>query len=499
MKTILEKIHAFDDAHLSLDELYHREKDITYEIEAHTSFGEISLEDSTILRNMLQAIVKNKFSAFENALIQPKKKDDASIAELFVQKITFPLKNTRDMSLETPFYNMGVADTQKTSESQAFPRHLDNYKLISTQKGVVPVLRCTPIENNVVGLDWVTFSFCVSTFGDKYLQLDPEQIDLGIGDAIETWLDQLLFEMFGFGIAQKRKCGIRFDKYGYDLQDNLGMVLYGNNNNRIRVQINGSGCALARKGWNEQLYKFLKTQAKNPKLNRVDIAFDDFESEFVSVQACDQWDNEDLFFCGGRNPEINKLGDWKRINGKGLTFTVGNRESSKFLRCYERGKKEGDSLSLWTRLELELKSSDRYLPLDVLLSPSTYFKGAYPALEALCNQLHDFTAPEKCELVEKQATINFDKAIDVLKVQFGKYIRQFRKIISDDVLLNMISSDKDEVPKRLEFTHASVMQSLRLSSLNRRIFNINVDEELPLFVGVPLLNQSAYKEFIHAI
>ena len=67
----------------------------------------------------------------------------------------------------------------------------------------------------------------------------------------------------------------------------LGMVLYGNNNNRIRVQINGSGCALARKGWNEQLYKFLKTQAKNPKLNRVDIAFDDFESEFVSVQACD--------------------------------------------------------------------------------------------------------------------------------------------------------------------------------------------------------------------
>ncbi|WP_335986815.1 hypothetical protein [Acinetobacter bereziniae] len=108
MKTILEKIHAFDDAHLSLDELYHREKDITYEIEARTSFGEISFEDSTILRNMLQGIVKNKFSAFENPLIQPKKKDDASIAELFVQKITFPLKNTRDMSLEPPFYNMRV-------------------------------------------------------------------------------------------------------------------------------------------------------------------------------------------------------------------------------------------------------------------------------------------------------------------------------------------------------------------------------------------------------
>ena len=106
---------------------------------------------------------------------------------------------------------------------------------------------------------------------------------------------------------------------------------------------------------------------------------------------------------------------------------------------------------------------------------------------------------KNANLLRNKQLFNFDKAIDVLKTQFGKYIRQFRKIISDDVLLNMISSDKDEVPKRLQFTHASVMQSLRLSSLNRRIFNINVDDESPLFVGVPLLNQTAYKEFIHAI
>lgn len=496
MKTILSQIQAFDSAFLSVSEIFAQEKEISHEIYARTAFGDVNLADSQILRNMLEGITKNKLQAFENALVQPKKIQDESIAEIFVQKISIPAKNTAVSPVDTPFYNMGVANSQLQSESHAFPRHLDNYKLISTPKGVLPVLRCMPIENNIVGLDWVTFSFCVSTFGDKYYNLDNEQVDLGVGDAIETWLDQLLFEIFGFGISEKRKCGIRFDKYGYDLQDNLGMVLYGNNNKRIRVQINGSGCALARKGWNEQLYKFLKVQAKNPKLNRVDIAFDDFESEFVSVQACDQWDNEELFYCGGRNPEINKLGDWKRINGKGLTFTVGNRESSKFLRCYERGKKEGDSLSLWTRLELELKSSDRYLPLDVLLSPSTYFKGAYPALEALCNQLHDFTAPEKCELVEKQANINVDKALEIVKTQFGKYIRQFRKFINDSDLLNLISSDKDEVPKRLLFSHSAVMQALRI---NQPIINNKVDEEFPLFVGVPLLNQSSYEGFINAI
>lgn len=370
---------------------------------------------------------------------------------------------------------------------------MDNYQLISTPQGVVPVLRCSPIENNIVGLDWVTFSFCQSTFGDKYVQLQPEQVELSIGDAIETWLDQILFEIFGFGIAQKRDKGMHWNKYGYDLQDNLGVVLYGHNNKRITVQINGTGCALARKSWNEQLYKFLKVQAKTPKLNRVDIAFDDFESEWVSVDLANEWDTQDLFWCGGRNSEVNHLGDWKRINGKGRTLTIGNRSSSKFLRFYERGKKEGDSLSLWTRAELELKSTDRYLPLDVLLSPSTYFKGAYPALEALCNKLNEFVAPEKCELVKKQATINVDKALQIVKHQFGKYIRQFRKFINDEDLLNIISSDKDVVPKRLNFSHAAVMAALRLDQ------PIQANTDNSSFFRVPLVNQNQYKEFIHAI
>lgn len=494
MNKLISSILEFDQASLSLPEIFDTQKSIFDDIYAYTAFGDVSLSDGQILKNMLDGIVKNKLSTFEKNQTIKAPTSETSIQEIFVQKISKPLNFTRDT--ETPFYNMGVADTQKVSDSFSFPRHLDNYKLISTPKGVVPVLRCVPIDNCIVGLDWVTFSFCYSSGGDKYNYLEPEQVDLAIGELIENWLDQILFEIFGFGIAQKRKCGLRFDKYGYDLQDGLGMVLYGSKNKRIRVQINGSGCALARKGWNEQLYKFLKSEVKNPKLNRVDIAFDDFESQYVSVDMCDQWDNQDLFYCGGRNPEINKLGDWKRINGKGLTFTVGIRESSKFLRCYERGKKEGDSLSLWTRLELELKSSDRYLPLDVLLSPSTYFKGAYPALEILANQLNDFVAPEKCELVEKQARINVDKALEILKHQFGKYIRQFRKFINDSDLLNLISSDKDEVPKRLIFSHSAVMQALRIG---QPIINTNLEDEYPLFVGIPLLNQSSYKEFIHAI
>ncbi|MCH7382152.1 replication protein, partial [Acinetobacter sp. ANC 3787] len=61
-------------------------------------------------------------------------------------------------------------------------------------------------------------------------------------------------------------------------------------------------------------------------------------------------------------------------------------------------------------------------------------------------------------------------------------------------LINVLSSDKDEVPKRLKFSSVAVLQSIHLNKPVQK-----QSEELPLFVGVPLLNQSSYKEFIHAI
>jgi len=501
MKALMSQILEFDNSSLSLVEIFDRQKAIFDDIHAHTAFGDVNLADGQTLKNMLDGIVKNKLASIDNKPEKQAKPAETSIQELFVQKVAITAKNTAE---STPFYNIGVADSSysqdfstPSSESYAFPRNLDNYQLISTTQGVVPVLRAVPIENSIVGIDWVTFSFCQSTFGERCAGLTNEQVDTVVGDAIETWLDQLLFEIFGFGIAQKREKGMHFNRYGYDLQDNLGLILYGHNNKRITVQINGTGCALARKGWNEQLYKFLKVQAISPKLGRVDLALDDFESEWVSVDMANTWDNKNLFWCGGCNPEINHLGDWKRINGKGRTLTVGNRSSSKFLRFYERGKKEGDSLSLWTRAELELKSTDRYLPLDILLNPSPYFKGAYPALEILANQLNDFQAPEKCQLIEKQANINVDKALDIVKFQFGKYIRQFRKFINDSDLLNLISSDKDVVPKRLNFSHAAVMQALRIGE---PISNKTITDT-PLFEGVPFLtsNQIFYEGLTHAI
>ena len=176
---------------------------------------------------------------------------------------------------------------------------------------------------------------------------------------------------------------------------------------------------------------------------------------------------------------------------------IGDRTSGKYCRIYERGRKEGNPLSPWTRAEVEFKGSDRFIPLDILLEPSKYFVGAYPCFKWLADQLkQDFITPEKIKTVKKQSEINWDRAIEITKEQFGKYIRQFAKVFEPSELITMLSSSKDEVPKRLKFSHAAVMQSIRLNQhFETKPTSL---EEMPLFVGKPLVNMSAYKEFIHA-
>lgn len=477
IKNLITEIEQFDTAELTAVEVYDASSKLKADLSAYYDCGLLTVSQYNDTFNLLNGIVKNKLSKIEKNANKRAFVAEISLQEIFAEKVANACINTWE---STPVYNMGVTAGATVgeilSDEYEMPRSLDNYHLIHTANGVMPVLKCANVENSLTGLDWVTFSFDQITLGDQYTDLNEDELDHGIRVFLDAWLH----EIFGFGLGQRREKGMHFYKYAFELQDNLGLVLFGHNSKRISVQINGTGCALARKGWNVQLYDFLKI-CKSPKLNRVDVAFDDLEGDYISVDLADQWDDAELFWCGGRNPIINKLGDWKRINGSGRTFTVGDRTSGKFARIYERGKKEGDALSLWTRAEVEFKATDRYIPLDILLYPTSYFVGAYPAFECLTHLLSDFTAPSKTEIVKKQSNINWDKAISITKHQFGKYIRQFRKVYDDSALLDLICSEKDDTPKRLIFSHTAVIQSIR--NKDDEIILNGVIDELPLFVN----------------
>ena len=107
--------------------------------------------------------------------------------------------------------------------------------------------------------------------------------------------------------------------------------------------------------------------------------------------------------------------------------------------------------SAWTRAEIELKSSDRLIPLDILLTPSDYFLGTYPCLAFLKSEI---TTPERIKVKQKAASITFERSIEIVKTQMGAYITFLRNYFNDDdkFLAKISHPDPEIVPKRLKQT-----------------------------------------------
>lgn len=256
--------------------------------------------------------------------------------------------------------------------------------------------------------------------------------------------------IWGFGATEKRAVGLNFYRESWVLGDGMGFICFGGQRSTLMVVLNGQGCHSALPGWEKRLYDFLTKVAVRPVLTRVDLAHDDFEGAYLSVDWADQkWSEGGFSFkkSGGRPCDIRHLGNWKRPTGKGRTLTLGMRSSSKFCRFYERGMMLGDKESRWCRCEIELKSTTMIIPFDILLDPTGYFKGAYPCIAEFAH----VGTPKRIAVKAKSAQISVDTAIAITKRQYGKYIRVFRSLFdTEQQLLDAISHPDEGVwPKRL--------------------------------------------------
>jgi phage replication initiation protein len=147
-------------------------------------------------------------------------------------------------------------------------------------------------------------------------------------------------------------------------------------------------------------------------------------------------------FTVNRRPKARFLDDMG--SGDGSTFYVGRRENGKLFRAYEKGKQLGNRESKWVRFELELKSRDRVIPLDVVTNPGGYLSGAYPCLSWIDE------VQERVKTLSKVLKVSYEKVKGEAKKAYGRLINFMVSagFSADEIVGDLIN--KDGFPRRME-------------------------------------------------
>lgn len=253
-------------------------------------------------------------------------------------------------------------------------------------------------------------------------------------------------------------------KYSYPLvatdrgkfRHRLGFIAFGGNLNKARQEtwqlyLNGHGMSyLHENEYHNDVFNFIEQMEMTIK--RLDIAVDDFDGIYPIERMIEAYDAQKFrnHRVSGRYPVITQVGDFHTGNDtKGRTLYVGSRTSSKYFRCYEKGKQLGDAKSNWVRHEIELKASKILIPYDALKSPTGYFVGCYEVLADIvrdvCEDEESIDVKEvriKCKKKVLECSIEHMKKN--CKKSYGKFIWAYLEIGGnvEDLMIQ-------EVPKRL--------------------------------------------------
>lgn len=350
----------------------------------------------------------------------------------------YPTQNPADSAAaSTPINNMGENWHDGCEE-------VGEVTLVMTDSGKTKIVMVRkPANEGICIVDWINFT----VLEDTWFRTARER--LVADEQIICEASRHLEKIFGFGITEKRANGMNFYRESWVLGDDMGFVCFGGQRQTMLITLNGQGCTNACAGWEKRLHEFLTTVAVRPSISRLDLAHDDIEGAYLSVDWAEaQWHVRGFNqVAGGRFPSIERIGNWHKPSGKGRTLTVGLRTSGKFCRFYEKGRKEGDRESRWCRCEVEFKNSDRVIPFDALIAPSEYFAAAYPCFA----QFVQVATPQRMAIKQKTAQVVIEACIEVTRHQFGKYLRVFRELYGDKAALDMVcNKDKDAWPRRMK-------------------------------------------------
>lgn len=247
----------------------------------------------------------------------------------------------------------------------------------------------------------------------------------------------------------------------------IAQIDYGGDSQRdwLRFDMSGKGC-----GWVEDWAGFARLYDKLPsaELRRVDVKLDAVDGSIthdsvLAAYASMQFKRQ----TGGRNPKMKKIEGSSPCDGR--TVYVGARDSSRFIRCYEKGwetlskigfpeqYKKPDLLADfedghgtrrvadWYRVEVEFKAvDDLVVPWPVLSDSDAYFAGSAPFCAALVDAVPRRPAPGFPSEFDTKATLAM--SMEHCRIAYGGMIRALVLLYGDTPatkvrLLNELAGD----------------------------------------------------------
>jgi len=214
----------------------------------------------------------------------------------------------------------------------------------------------------------------------------------------------------------------------------------------MMVDLTGKGCSMV-SDW-QAVYATL--QDLDARITRADTALDLLEG--FTLDQFDDLYRSGEFNCGGRIPtrryfEGGHSGD---LHALGRTLYLGKKANGKELCIYEKGKQLGDPSSEWLRIEIRFGNKDRVIPHDIVINPTTYFAGAFIALEDLVESIKTRIKTDQRDVVSEERTVVLKRLTHYLVTAYGKTIYQLAHELGMDYKALYDLLHVPGVPHRLE-------------------------------------------------
>lgn len=327
-----------------------------------------------------------------------------------------------------------AGETPAPGESSNFSGDFNSEWVKFFTTGQKPIFVRHPIPHadgvpNAALVDWLAFTV-KSPKGESHQWVIQEMQRLGIVGIVE--------EMHG-GFA-----GYAHKAIYQEQKTRLCLIAWGGKNQAATVYVSftGHGCARIQdwavlRAWLEQ---------HDANITRIDLAYDDFQAERVSIGQAVEWYLTGGFSAGGRMPSHRVHGDWLLgdQSKSGRTLELGSRESGKMVRIYEKGKQLGDPTNPWVRIEVEWHNESRKLNPAMLTEPGKYLAGAYECLQFLDQE------QSRVATTQRAAKVSFDKAMSNGRQSTGKLLNLALEVYQGDYAEVVEQLRREGYPARVE-------------------------------------------------